>query len=98
MLIIFSIVFRFCSLRAQKRKTLNGEVPCNSCPLEYSSNLQSAMILVRLREPVAVGVGHQLEAIGDAQLGEDRREVVDDRRLADRQALADLSVFQALAN
>src|SRR6266508_850015 len=58
----------------------------------------AGLTLVWLRESVAVGIGHQLKAIGDAQLVEDRREVVDDRRLADRHALADLSVFQALAN
>src|SRR5690349_20615384 len=83
-----------------RRKTEDGALS-SSVSRPPSTKLDrtcDSLHLARLREPVAIGVGHQLEAIGDAQLGEDRGEMVDDSRLADRQALADLPIFQALAN
>src|SRR6266511_4923264 len=52
----------------------------------------------RLGQAMAVGVDHQVEAVGDAEFVEDRRQMVADRRHADRQPLGDVLVVQSLAD
>src|SRR5439155_9195722 len=50
-----------------------------------------------LGEAVAVGEDHQLEAVPDAELVEDRRQMVAHRDLADGEALGELSGLEPLA-
>src|SRR5262245_4141332 len=76
------------------QNNLQSPVSC----LSSQTTALHRVVLARLRKPVPVGVGYQLEAIGEAELGEDRREVMDHCGLADRQAIANLPVFQTLAN
>src|SRR5215208_7776288 len=47
---------------------------------------------------VPVGVDDQFEAVGDAELVEDRGQVVPHGRLADEEALGDILVLQPLAD
>src|SRR5216117_2583649 len=50
------------------------------------------------RKFVLVGIDHQFQAVGDLELGEDRRQVVSHRLLRDTQPLCDGLVSSAFAD